>query len=107
MKLRLSILPRADADAQRIYDWLAERSPGGASRWFAAFNSAAQTIVANPASYSLAPENEHVDYELRQFFFKTPYGRTYRGIFTVVGDEVLLLRVRGPDQAPLGPDEIE
>jgi len=32
----------------------------------------------------------------RQFFFKTPHGRTYRGVFTVVDDEIRVLRVRGP-----------
>jgi hypothetical protein len=64
-------------------------------------------LVRNPLAYGLAPENEYVDYELRQFFFKTRRGRTYRGVFTVVADEIRVLRIRGPGQALLRRDEIE
>ncbi len=42
----------------------------------------------------------------RPFFFKTPHGRTYRGVFTIVDDEIRVLRVRGPGQPSLEPDEL-
>jgi hypothetical protein len=31
----------------------------------------------------------------------------YRGVFTIEGDQVLILRVRGPGQPLLEPDEVE
>jgi len=43
---------------------------------------------------------------IRHVFFRTRAGRTYRALFLLVGDEVRVLRVRGPGQPPVGPDEL-
>ena len=107
MTFRLRILPRAERDAQHLFDWLRARSPDGAIRWWFAFDQAVHQLVDHPHGYGLAPETESVRYELRQFLFKTRRGRRYRGVFVVVGDEVRVLRIRGPGQAPLEPDELE
>ena len=107
MTRRVTILPRAEGDAQSIFDWISARSPEGARRWWTALEEAACRVAANPQGYGLAPENDLVSCELRQFLFKTPRGRTYRGVFTVVGTEVRILRVRGPGQPPLERDEME
>ena len=107
MTFRLRILPRAERDAQQIFDWLRARSPDGAIRWWFAFDGAVHNLVDHPHGYGLAPETESVRYDLRQFLFKTRRGRRYRGVFVVVGDEVRVLRIRGPGQAPLEPDELE
>lgn len=104
MTYRLRILPRAEADVDHIFAWLRDREPAGALRWYAAFEDAARAVPANPPGYSRAPEAELADVELRQFFFKTPRGRTYRGVFVV--DEIRILRVRGPGQRRLQPDEL-
>ena len=53
-----------------------------------------------------APENSLTADTLREFSFKTRRGRSYRAVFTVVGDELRLLRIRGPGQAPLSEDEL-
>jgi plasmid stabilization system protein ParE len=106
MDCTVHILPRAERDIQRIFAWLAERTPGGACRWYVAFEEAVDKLPPNPFRYGLAPENEAVDYEVRQFLFKTRHGRTYRGVFTVVDNEIRVLRVRGPGQPPLEHDEL-
>ena len=106
MTFRLRVLPRAERDAQHIFDWLKARSPDGAIRWWLAFDEAVHKLIDHPNGYGLAPESDSVQYELRQFLFKTRRGRRYRGIFTVIGDEVRVLRVRGPGQPPLEPDEL-
>ncbi|MGH7200482.1 MAG: hypothetical protein ACREJB_07745, partial [Planctomycetaceae bacterium] len=67
---------------------------------------AARRLLTDPLGYGRAREDEFVDWELRQFLFKTPRGRTYRGVFTVVDDEVRILRVRGPSQRDLEPEEL-
>jgi plasmid stabilization system protein ParE len=105
--LKLVILPRAERDVQRIFEWISDRSPEGAVRWWNTFEEAASRSVDNPERYGLAPENGLISYELRQFLFKTPHGRTYRGVFTLAGNEVRILRVRGPGQPPLDPDELD
>lgn len=106
MTRRVTTLPRAERDAQSIFDWISERTPEGARRWWDALEEATRRVAANPEGFGLAPENDLVACELRQFLFKTRKGRTYRGVFTIVGTEVRILRVRGPGQPPLEPDEV-
>ncbi len=44
--------------------------------------------------------------ELRQAFFKTRKGNTYRMILKLNPDEVKILRIRGQGQRPLSLDEL-
>ena len=106
MTFSIRILPRAERDAQSIFKYLAQHSPEGAVRWWDAFEKATRELGQDPFRYGLAAESGIFDYELRQFLFKTRRGRTYRGVFVVVGDEVRLLRVRGPGHSPLEADEL-
>ena len=99
-------LPRAELDAQRIYDWIRERSPDGARRWWLAFDGACSTLKHQPMSHALAPEAEWSDGDIRQLLFKTPRGNYYRLLYVVVEDEVRILRVRGPGEPELLADEL-
>ncbi len=65
-------LPRAEADAQQIYDWIKEKSPDGAYRWWLAFLDACDRLKRQAISQALAPEAEGSDREIRQILFKTP-----------------------------------
>ena len=106
MTLRLKILRRAEEDAQQIYDYIKKRSPRGAVDWWLAFDDAATKALDDLVEIATAPENHLVSYELQQVLFKTKRGRMYRFVFTIVGDELRILRVRGPGQPVLGPDEL-
>lgn len=90
-----------------MYGYIAQRSQEGADRWEAAFYTATNRLKSNPFSCGMAPEDERVDFELRQMFFKTPHGRRYRAVFTVDGEDVIILRLRGPGQAPLVEGELK
>ena len=109
MIFRLLIQSRAHRDVARILNWIAlERSSlKGAASWLKAYEASVRRMVRSPASYGFAPENEFVQREVRQFLFKTRSGRIYRGLFTIDGNEISILRVRGPGQAILEPDEFE
>jgi len=85
------------------FSGLLERDAAAAGRWFDAFEAAANSIERAPQSYSLAPEDEFLDWKIRQFFFRTRRGRTYRGLFTIVDNE---MRVRGPGQALIEPFDL-
>lgn len=52
-----------------------------------------------------APENDLFLEHRQQKIFRTDRGRRYRIAFTVSGNDVLILRIRGPGQPPLAPDE--
>jgi plasmid stabilization system protein ParE len=106
MSFSLRILPRAEKDAQHIFDYIADRSPEGALRWWDALQQAARKITENPERYGYALENSFSHFDLHQFLFKTLRGRTYRGIFVVVDGQIRVLRIRGPGQAPLDESEM-
>lgn len=66
-----------------------------------AFDDAVEQLEHTADGCSLAPENSLVNREIRQILFKTPRGRMYRMVFTIVGPDVRVLAIRGPGQAPL------
>jgi len=102
----LKILPRAEGDFLEMFSYIQERSPDGAVRWRHAFEAGIARLKENPFIYGLAPEDEHFNFELRQLLFKTRYGRTYRAIYRVDENKIIILRICGPGQAPLNSDEM-
>jgi plasmid stabilization system protein ParE len=106
MTYRVVILARARHDVQEKYDWIASASPEGAERWLDRFEQAMETLKTNPNLAPLAPESRSFDIEIRHILFRTRAGRTYRAVFTVVDDEIRILRVRGPGQPPLRLSDI-
>ena len=106
MSYELVIVEPAEFDVDYIYRFIAERSPRGATSWYQAFEKCLARIVDQPFSCSLAPENSKFTFELRHAIFKTPYGDPYRCVFTVVDNDVRVLRVRGRGQPPLETNDI-
>ena len=108
MTFKKRLLAQAEAELREIFWWIKERSPDGAARWLAAFESATESTLRNPISQPIAPEDALVDYEVRHFVFKTRRGHRYRAVYTVVDDEVRILHIRGPGQdvmSELGPPD--
>lgn len=106
MTYEVSALRRAQADVRLILDWLAERSPKGARAWLDAFDSMVARLETEADSFGPAAENEGFEFDVRQALFKTPRGRSYRALFFIEGREVFILRVRGPGQAPVEPNDL-
>ena len=95
------ILGRAQADVDHIYLWLKRRSPTGAIAWYTAFLDKFSGLGESATACAQAPETARLGIELRQAFFKTRRGRSYRLLFVITGGEVRILRVRGPGQRPV------
>lgn len=107
MTLRVQPTAQAEADIDRIFSWLCERSSEGARRWYEAFWHSADGLKSNPLSRGIAPEADDFPEEVRQVLFRTRQGRTYRALFVIRGDVVQILRVRGPGERPLKQEDIE
>ena len=101
MTRALRIVQRARMDADAIFNWLVARSIQGAISWYLAYGRAVEQIRAAPEKYAEAPESRPLRRSLREAFFKTRRGRRYRIVFHVSDSDVIILRVRGPGQAPL------
>lgn len=106
MTYSVHVLPRAEQDVDAILSWLREQSRAGAVKWYRAYEAAIRALDTSPERHGLAPENDVVTYEVRQFLFKTARGRTYRGLFMIHEHDVFVLRVRSAGQAPVDPREL-
>ena len=106
MTYRVIVLAPAEADTRRIAHWLAARSPAGSRAWLAAYQSMLESLKSNAASFALADENAEFEIDVRQALFKTRKGNPYRAVFTILGEEVRVLRVLGPGQTPLSQRDV-
>jgi plasmid stabilization system protein ParE len=101
MNRTVRILERAKTDVDAIFDWIVPRSVEGAISWYLAFRRAVDRIGETPELYGVAPESNRLHRVVRQAMFRTRRGRTYRILFEVNDNEVVVLRVRGRGQPPL------
>jgi len=88
------LLDEAEEDIFRNACWWAENhSLVEALDWESSVRRQLRQIKDGPASRSLSPENYLVPIEIRDALVGTPNRRTYRGIFTIKGKTVYVLRV--------------
>ena len=106
MTFNVHELRRARGDIASIARWLADRSPRGARAWLDSYDDMVNRLKRQADSYALANEHENFDLDVRQVLFKTKRGRVYRALFLIDGQDVYILRVRGPGQAPVQPDDL-
>lgn len=106
MTFQVYVLRRAQADVRSIAHWLAERSRQGAQAWLRAYDEMISRLKQQAESCGPAPENSDCKVDVRQVLFKTRHGRVYRALFLIEGQDVYILRVRGPGQAPVEPEEL-
>ena len=107
MSFIVSVQPRAEQDVDNIYRWLRKRSPLGAVRWYVALQQALRDLADRPERFAQAAEGRRIGRDVRQSFFKTCRGRRYRLLFTIIGTEIRVLRVRGPGQRPMRPRDLD
>jgi hypothetical protein len=107
MSFAIRELPKARLDKRNIFAWLDKRSPSGALAWLDAYDSLLERLQQDAAACGSAPESHDCDFDVRQALFKTRRGRVYRVLFFLEGQEVFILRLRGPGQAPITPEEMK
>jgi hypothetical protein len=107
MRFAVRELPMARQDKDSIFRWLDARSPTGALAWLDAYDSLVERLKHDAGSFGLAPENHDCDFEVRQALFKTRRGHVCRALFSIEAEDVFILRVRGPGQALVIPQDIK
>lgn len=89
-----------------IARWIAERSPQGAEAWLDAVDRLIDRLAVQANSFAPALEDADCSIPVKQALFRTRHGRAYRAVFTIVENEVRILRIRGPGQPPVKDDEL-
>jgi plasmid stabilization system protein ParE len=106
MTYAISILRRAGKDIDLTRAWIAGQSPQGSVLWYRSLREAVKELKHDAHQHGIAPESAELGTVVHQKLFKTRRGRPYRLLYTIIGDEVRILRVRGPGQAPVTPEDI-
>jgi hypothetical protein len=107
MSFAVRELPKAKQDKRSIFSWLHERSQTGAAAWLDAYDSLLERLKRDAPSCALAPESKDCDFEVCQVLFKTRRGRIYRALYFIEGRRIYILRIRGPGQAPVMPQDMK
>ena len=102
MAFRVELSNEALTDAEGLYEWLTEAAPVRGPLWFSRLMAAIQSLQTFPQRCAYATENERFPFEVRQLLFgRKP--NVYRVLFTIEGNTVFVLRIRGPRQALMKP----
>ncbi len=96
----------AHADLDRLLSTLSRRSPEAATRLVRQYFKALGRLRTMPFSCGLAHENPRFSEEIRHLLFAIRPNKRYRALFTVRGDEVVILAVRAPGEKPLKPGDV-
>jgi plasmid stabilization system protein ParE len=107
MPFAVRITDQALAEVEDILEWMQERSPAAAARWYADLMTKVRTLENNPKRCGLSPEGDRHGVELRQILVGKRRG-TYRVLFTVddAGSVVNVVHIRHGARDFLGRDEL-
>ena len=105
-RYQLIIQPPALNDLDEAYQWIKQRSPEAAARWFNGFVDALNSLTTSPQRCGLAPENDMIVPEIRQLLYGRR-GGTYRALFTITHKAVRILHIRHAARQTLTSAELE
>jgi plasmid stabilization system protein ParE len=106
MSSQVRLTRSAEADLEKRLSSLAERWPRAAARLNDRFEQALFRLRDFPFSRGLAHENRLFPEEIRHLLFGLNRKRRYRALFTIRGQDVIILAIRAPGEKPIDPEEM-
>ena len=105
MIYRVIITPEAETDLRTSYRYIRSQAPRAARDWIRRARQCAKSLARRPERCPLAPESVSFEKPIRELFFGTGNGGTYRFLFIVLDQSVYILHVRHGSMRPLSPDD--
>jgi plasmid stabilization system protein ParE len=87
MEYAVEVTQIAAAEIDTAYEWIKERAPDAAERWYAGLMAALSSLRHDPRRCARVLTAEFVDSEIRQLVYGRRRGR-YRILFAIHGDTV-------------------
>lgn len=107
MTYRVIVTGPAERDLRQIVRWWSEhRSTEQALRWYVRIGPAIDTLATRPERCPKSPETALLSTGLRQLHFGLGRRATHRIVFTIIGQEVRVLRIRHAAQQSLTLDDL-
>lgn len=107
MTYRVILVRAAKRDLFETISWWSEhRSSEQAEQWYARIVPAIATLANDPDRCPVSPETDLLPTGLRQLHFGLGRKATHRIVFTIVDNEVRVLRIRHSAQQFLTLDDL-
>jgi plasmid stabilization system protein ParE len=107
MSRRVVITEQAEHEMQAAFNWWSDhRSKQQGNRWYASFAKAIAELAENAERYGQSRERDRFAYDIRDLPFGLGRRPTHRAVFTIRGEEVVVLTVRHVAQQELSADDI-
>jgi plasmid stabilization system protein ParE len=106
MTYRVIFQPRALADLRAQYEYLAERNPAAATRWFNQFVKGLESLAEFPHRCAISSASRRAGREVRQYVFGHR-GNARCAYFVIDTDSVRILCIRHSAQSGPTPDDFE
>lgn len=91
---------------QTIAWWSEHRSAEQAEKWYGKIVPAIDTLSEQPDRCPVSPETDLLPTGIRQLHFGSGRRATHRIVFTIIGQQVRVLRIRHTAQQSLTLDEL-
>lgn len=101
MAFQIELAAEAERDIEAIFQFIAETSPMNAVRWRRKLEHSLQSLAVMPKRCGLAPEDNLTLEPIRQLLFGS-----FRILFCVREDRVLVLTIRHAARLRMGTDEL-
>jgi plasmid stabilization system protein ParE len=102
VEYKIEVTEIAAAEIDSAYQWINERAPDAADRWYDGLMAALRSLRQNPRRCARLFTTDFVELEIRQLVYGRRRGR-YRVLFTIDGDTIRVLRVRHGARARIRP----
>ncbi len=99
MEYRFEFAPEMVAGANERHDWIAERSPERAGKWYRGLFEKIETLQTHPKRCPVAPESEDYGEQLRYLTYGKR-GDIFRILFTIRGDVIRIIALHHAAQGP-------
>jgi plasmid stabilization system protein ParE len=106
MTYQVVVQASAQVEMEGAHEWIAERAPFTADRWYNGLLKAIRSLADNAERCALAPEDEFFPEEIRNLLYGKRHN-AYRVIFTIRGDTVHVLHFRRGARLVLKPEAEE
>lgn len=105
MSYRVTFQPRALANLEAQYQYIAEHNPTAAARWFNGIVKALEGLADFPERCPIARESEIAGREIRQLLYGRRSG-VRRAYFAIENDTVRILCIRHAAQAEVPLEDL-
>lgn len=102
MSFRVVVTPEAERDLRNAVSYIRRDNVRAAAVWLKGVRNRIKSLANQPDRCPLAPESDNFDEPIRELFFGAGNRGTYRILFVVYGQNVIVIHVRHGSMLPLG-----